>query len=103
MALTDAQKLQAKMLLGIPANARYDFLGNDPNTLLSGLTAAQETEVAAILTEWNKVKLDADRIKAEGLDSDPARTTAKLRDLLALAIGYRQGGEELGGIRLMRG
>lgn len=103
MALSETQKLQAKMLLGIPANARYDFLGNDPNALLSGLSAAQETEVAAILAEWNTLKLSRDRIKAEGLDSDPARTEAKLRDLLALAIGYRQGGPELGGIRLMRG
>lgn len=103
MALTDAEKLQCKMLLGIPANFRADFAGNDPNQLLDGVTAVQETEVRAILTSWSTIKLDADRIKAEGLDSDPERTEEKLRGLLALAIGYRRPNKTIGGIRLMRG
>jgi len=103
MALTDPEKLQSKMLLGIPANFRADFAGNDPNQLLEGLSSAQEAEVRAILTEWNKIKLDADKIDAEGLDSDPARTGAKLRDLLALAVGFRQAPRRVGGFRLERG
>lgn len=101
MALTETEKLQSKMLLGVPANARYDFPGDDPETLLSGLSPAQEAEVKAILGKWSELKLDADKINAEGLDSNPARTEAKLRRLLALAIGYRFPGG--GGIRIVRG
>ncbi|MNL52100.1 hypothetical protein D3C87_1752490 [compost metagenome] len=89
MALTDSEKLQAKMLLQVPANGRYDYAGNDPNSLLDGLTAAQETEARAIIAEFNKIKLDADRINSQGLDSDPARAKSELRKLLALVIGYR--------------
>lgn len=101
MALTETEKLQSKMLLGVPANARYDFPGDDPDTLLGSLSAAQETEVKAILGQWNTLKLDADKINAEGLDSNPARTEAKLRRLLALAIGYRFPGG--GQLRIARG
>ncbi len=96
MALTETEKLQSKMLLGIPANA-----GGDIDGLLGGLTAAQESEVTAILGQWNTLKLDADKIVAEGLDSNPARTEAKLRRLLALAIGYQFPGG--GCLRIARG
>lgn len=103
MALTEQEKLQCKMLLGVTANARYDFDGNDPNQLLGGLTIAQEVEVRAILAKWSDGgKLDGDRINADGLDSDPARTEAKLRRLLALAIGYRFPQSSFG-IRMERG
>lgn len=101
MALTESEKLQCKMLLGIPANARYDFPGDNPDTLLNGLSPAQELEVREILGKWSELKLDADKIQAEGLDSNPARTEAKLRRLLALAIGYRFPGG--GQLRIARG
>lgn len=84
MALTETEKLQCKMLLRVPANASTDL-----DALLGGLSAAQEAEVQGILAKFNADKLDADTIKAEGLDSSPARTEAKLRRLLALAVGWR--------------
>lgn len=89
MALDEAEKLNCKTLLGIPANARYDFKGNDPETLLQGLSAAQQAQVRAILAAWDPIRFDRDRLKAEGLDSDPARTEAGLRKQLALVIGFR--------------
>lgn len=114
MALTEAQILNALVLLGLPAriDVAAGYTGGDGKAnrasavarkLLEQLNADQEAEVSAILTAYSAVKLDADTIKAEGLDSSPARTRARLRRALASMIGFTHSGATSGGVQLVRG
>ena len=98
MALTEAQVLDVLVLLGLPASSglasRYgtntaQVEAADVREILAGLGAAQEAAVTSLLTQWQEVKADTDRIKAEGLDSDPARARSHFAELMEDTIGYR--------------
>lgn len=99
MALTEAQVLEALLVLGLPVRTDVSFaFAGDTKALrqaevarrcLTSLNAAQEAKVIALLAEWAPVASDTDTIQAEGLDSDPARARARLRCLLQDVIGYR--------------
>jgi hypothetical protein len=103
MALTEAQIINCLVILGLPAriDIAAGYTGGDGETLrksgvaraiLGQLNAAQETEITGVLTEYASIKYDADTIKAEGLDSDPARTRRRLARVLAQTIGLTWGG-----------
>lgn len=103
MALTEAQIINCLVILGLPAriDIAAGYTGGDGEALrksgvaraiLGQLNAAQESKIASILNEYTAVEFDADTIKAEGLDSDPARTRRRLARVLAQTIGLTWGG-----------
>jgi hypothetical protein len=114
MALAEADILDCLVMLGLPAriDIASGYSGGDGEAmrwssivrqLLTApqLSADQETAVRSLLNAWRAVQNDADRIKAEGLDSNPFRTRARLAAQLANYIGfstYRGGG----GIQIRR-
>lgn len=95
MALTESQIIDVLVLLGLPARADSTRHGAayvdaaEVRKILSLLTTAEETAVTNLLSQWQPVKSDTDRINAEGLDSDPARSRAHLASLMEDTIGYR--------------
>ncbi len=105
MALDEAQTTKALLLLGLPARTDVTFyqeadrekfrLSEIARRALGLVNFTQQEEVEAILAQWQAVRYDADRINAEGLDSDPTRTRALLRQQLADIIGVSL--DELGG------
>ncbi len=95
MALTESQIIDVLVLLGLPARASSASHGAayidaaEVRKILGELSEAEETAVTNLLTQWQGVKADTDRINAEGLDSDPARSRAHLASLMEDTIGYR--------------
>ena len=104
MALSQAQILDALLLLGLPVKVeeayKYGFgddveryrLASEARKLLETVDAAQETKVGSILTQYAAIEFDTDTIKAEGLDSSAARTRSRLAGMLRDVIGLRVGG-----------
>lgn len=111
MALSEAQVLEALLVLGLPVRTDVSFaFAGDTSVLrqaevarrcLTTLNVAQEAKVVALLAEWAPVATDTDTIEAEGLNSNPARARARLRSLMQDAIGYRP--EPRGGWMIERG
>lgn len=112
MALTETQIADALVLLGLPVriDVAAGYSGGDglafrhsavARKLLEQVNATQEATVIAILAQYTPIRYDADTIKAEGLDSSPARTRGLLRRQLTQIIGYTYGGG--GGIAIARG
>lgn len=114
MALTESQIEDCLTILGLPVRADVTFAyAGESNVLLlrdsevcrkalESTNATQETKIASLLTQWASVVYDTDRINAQGLNSDPARTRARLARLLAQLIGWSPP-STMGGIRLGRG
>lgn len=89
MALTATEKMHCKQILGLPEVAPYTWVGDDPDTLLSGVASHVEDEIRdSILPAWEEVKNDTDEIEAEGLTSVPSKARARLRSRLAGLIGF---------------
>lgn len=59
-------------------------------TLIAGISAEQEQRVVELLTEWSRVSLSSVRVKPqpsnEGVDVNPARTRALIRQRLQKII-----------------
>lgn len=116
MALDEAQILDCLLLLGLPTRTDKAFQFNgDPNRLrdaeiatllLQTVNAAQEAKVVALLAAYEAAEVDQDTDTLdtpEGLRSDPAKTRARYRQLLADTISFTPGAPGAGGISLMRG
>ena len=86
MALTSEQIFQAHKLTGY---------GYDTNSLfykrLTGVSADQETEIGRILTQYGSIEFDKDKIKAEGLQSNPDHLRAELRRQLLIILNLPTG------------
>ena len=85
MALTEAQKINCYMLLGIPYGK--SSLINDK---FDSVTTAEQDAIEAILTQYAGIQYDTDKIRAEGLDSDPGRTEKKLKRQLNGILGFSE-------------
>lgn len=101
MALTDDETTDALLLLDLPVRTDVTFyqeadrdsfrLSEIARRALGMTNTTQETAIRGILAVWQPIRYDADAIKAEGLDSDPSRTTGKLKNQLAKVLGINLG------------
>jgi hypothetical protein len=91
MALTDLQKIDVRMVLGV--NYGENLYNEDRwasqalEDVLDALSAAQEDRVADILAEFEKVKFSSGRLTGEFQD-DPARKRANLRESMIVVTGF---------------
>ena len=99
MALTATQVLNLKLMMGYSALTTVFDWRLDPLSV-NVLSAVEEAEVIAILTEFDCIKYDADKLNARGLDSAPRRTHLKLGERMGLIFGVPPA---MGSNRLYRG
>lgn len=115
MALTEDQIQECLLVLNLPVRTDVTFVFQDGDRhggqalrnseivrkALEQANATQEAKIVTMLDRWDGGELayDADRIKAEGLDSDPSRTRAlfanRLQNLLGYALPPNNGGMSL--------
>jgi hypothetical protein len=111
MALTEAEKLDALLALGLPArvDAVFSYQGDSAELrraevatqALSNLNAAQEAKVRDLLTKYACVETETTLVNAEGANVSPYRERARIRGLIAKTIGFTLG--ESTGIQIQRG
>lgn len=131
MALSGAQKLSVKECLGVSAGpggggnannatihnhygviltlSEMDTLRDELDTYIDNLASDQETAVAALVVEWDKVRLCTVSIEAggigdaSGITHDPAEKRKRIRELMQTyipvlslieSIRCREGNEE---------
>lgn len=111
MALTEAEVIEALLLLRLPASEGGEvFYGPQEGLMvrarvareqLEALTGARETKARALLDAYAPLANDTDRLNAQGLDSSAERTVSSLRADMRLLLGLPPGSS--GSIKIARG
>lgn len=81
MALTDTQKLKVLEIFGLPSNSTV------LDSRIAALTAAEETRIGSILTEYDNVALQETSLNVEGYKRSDMLTELKLKRKLAPYLG----------------
>ena len=110
MALTDAEVLDALMLLGLPATEGAEIFYRPQSKVmvrarvareqLAVLAGAREDLARSLVVAYGPLRDDTDTIQAEGLDSDPSRARLRLKRQMEQLLGLPP---QEGGIRMRRG
>lgn len=111
MALTEAERLDALLILGLPVrvDAVYSYQGDSAELhraeiatkALQNLSAPQEAKVRSILETYSLIEFDTTTVEAEGANVSPYRDRQRLKDLLAKTIGFTLGSGR--GFQIRRG
>lgn len=81
MALTEAQKLSIKEMLGLSATDTV------LDTRFDDLTATEETRAGNLVTSWDSIRDQSTKLNVKGYSRDDELTKATLRRNMALLMG----------------